>query len=59
MARFDRVNGHIDIRVWKERRFENILKLNRDTVRIKVRVKVNVSVKVNVRVKVKFRVRVR
>jgi hypothetical protein len=30
MARFDRVNGHIDIRVWKERRFENILKLNRD-----------------------------
>jgi len=30
MANFDRVNGSIDMRVWKERRFENILKLNRD-----------------------------
>jgi hypothetical protein len=30
MANFDRVNGPIDMRVWKERRFENILKLDRD-----------------------------
>jgi hypothetical protein len=30
MANFDRVNGPIDIRVWKGRRFENILKLDRD-----------------------------
>ena len=30
MANFDRVNGPIDMRVWKGRRFENILKLNRD-----------------------------
>jgi hypothetical protein len=26
MANFDRVNGPIDMRVWKGRRFENILK---------------------------------
>jgi len=25
MANFDRVNGPIDMRVWKGRRFENIL----------------------------------
>ena len=25
MANFDRVNGPIDMTVWKERRFENIL----------------------------------
>ena len=25
MANFDRVNGPIDMRVWKRRRFENIL----------------------------------
>ena len=30
MANFDRVNGPIDMRVWKVRRFENILKLDRD-----------------------------
>ena len=30
MANFYRVNGPIDMRVWKGRRFENILKLNRD-----------------------------
>jgi hypothetical protein len=30
MANFDRVNGSIDMRVWKGRRFENILKLDRD-----------------------------
>ena len=30
MANFDRVNGSIDIRAWKGRRFENILKLDRD-----------------------------
>jgi hypothetical protein len=30
MANFDRVNGPIDMRVWKGRRFENILKLDRD-----------------------------
>ena len=30
MANFDRVNGPIDLRVWKGRRFENILKLDRD-----------------------------
>ena len=29
-ANFDRVNGPIDMRVWKGRRFENILKLDRD-----------------------------
>ena len=29
MANFDRVNGPIDMRVWKGRRFENILKLDR------------------------------
>ena len=29
MANFDRVNGLIDMRVWKGRRFENILKLDR------------------------------
>jgi hypothetical protein len=30
MANFDRVNGPIDMRVWKGRRFENILKSDRD-----------------------------
>jgi hypothetical protein len=30
MANFDRVNGPIDMRVWKGRRFENILKPDRD-----------------------------
>jgi hypothetical protein len=30
MANFDHVNGPIDMRVWKGRRFENILKLDRD-----------------------------
>jgi hypothetical protein len=30
MANFDRVSGPIDMRVWKGRRFENILKLDRD-----------------------------
>jgi hypothetical protein len=30
MANFDRVNGPIDMRVWKGHRFENILKLDRD-----------------------------
>ena len=30
MANFDRVNGPIDMQVWKGRRFENILKLDRD-----------------------------
>jgi hypothetical protein len=30
MANFDRVNGPIDMRVWKRRRFENILILDRD-----------------------------
>jgi hypothetical protein len=30
MANFDRVNGPIDMRVWKGRRFENILKLDND-----------------------------
>jgi hypothetical protein len=30
IANFDRVNGPIDMRVWKGRRFENILKLDRD-----------------------------
>ena len=30
MANFDRVNGPIDMRVWKGRRFEIILKLDRD-----------------------------
>ena len=30
MANFDRGNGPIDMRVWKGRRFENILKLDRD-----------------------------
>ena len=30
MANFDRVNGPIEMRVWKGRRFENILKLDRD-----------------------------
>ena len=29
-GKFDRVNGPIDRRVWKERRFENILTLNHD-----------------------------
>jgi len=29
MANFDHVNGPIDMRVWKGRRFENILKLDR------------------------------
>ena len=29
MANFDRVNGPIDVKVWKGRRFEIILKLNR------------------------------
>ena len=28
MANFDRVNGPIDMRDWKGRRFENILKLD-------------------------------
>ena len=28
MANFDSVNWPIDMRVWKERRFENILKLD-------------------------------
>ena len=31
MANFDRVNGPIDMRVWKGRRFENILKLDRNS----------------------------
>jgi hypothetical protein len=30
MANFDRVNRPIDMRVWKRRRFENILKLDCD-----------------------------
>jgi hypothetical protein len=30
MANFDRVNEPIDIRVWKGRRFEDILKLDCD-----------------------------
>jgi hypothetical protein len=30
MANFDHVNGPIDMRVWKGRRFEIILKLDRD-----------------------------
>jgi len=30
MANFDRVNGPIDMKVWKGRRFENIQKLDRD-----------------------------
>ena len=30
MANFDRVNGPIDMRVWKGCQFENILKLDRD-----------------------------
>jgi hypothetical protein len=30
MANFDHVNGPIDMRVWKGRRFENILKLDCD-----------------------------
>jgi hypothetical protein len=30
MANFDRVNGPIDMRVWKGCRFENIQKLDRD-----------------------------
>ena len=30
MANFDRVNRPIDMRVWKGRRFENILKLDCD-----------------------------
>ena len=30
MANFDHVNGPIDMRVWKGRLFENILKLDRD-----------------------------
>jgi hypothetical protein len=30
MANFDHVNGPIDTRVWKGRRFENILKLDCD-----------------------------
>jgi hypothetical protein len=29
-GKFDRVNGPIDMRVWKGRRFENILKLDSD-----------------------------
>jgi hypothetical protein len=29
MANFDRVNGPIDMRIWKGRRIENILKLDR------------------------------
>ena len=29
-GKFDRVNRPIDMRVWKGRRFENILKLDRD-----------------------------
>ena len=32
MANFDRVNGPIDMRVWKGHRFENILKLDRDLI---------------------------
>jgi hypothetical protein len=30
MPSFDRVNGPMDMRVWKGRRFENILKLDHD-----------------------------
>ena len=30
MANFDRVNGPMDMRVWKGRRFEIIVKLDRD-----------------------------
>ena len=30
MANFDRVNRPIDMRVWKGRRYENILKLDSD-----------------------------
>jgi len=30
MPNFDRVNGPMDMRVWKGRLFENILQLNRD-----------------------------
>jgi len=30
MTNFDRVNGPIDMRVWKGSRFENILELDRD-----------------------------
>ena len=30
MANFDRVNGPIDMRVWKGRPFENTQKLDRD-----------------------------
>jgi hypothetical protein len=30
MANFDRVSEPIDMRVWQGRRFENILKLDRD-----------------------------
>ena len=30
MANFDRVNGPIDMRLWKGRRFGNILKLDGD-----------------------------
>ena len=30
MANFDRVNGPIDMKVWKGCRFENILKLDPD-----------------------------
>ena len=30
MANFDRVNGPMHMRVWRGRRFENILKLDRD-----------------------------
>ena len=30
MENFGRVNGPINMRVWKGRRFENILKLDRD-----------------------------
>ena len=32
MANFHRVNGPIDMRVWKGRRYENILKLDRDLI---------------------------
>ena len=32
MANFHGVNGPIDMRVWKGRRYENILKLDRDLV---------------------------
>ena len=32
MANLDRVNGPIEMRVWKERRFQNILKLDRELI---------------------------